>query len=610
MGDGANLFHAVIYAAGSMQGKNKSGLGTALLWMLGVGVGWVAILISGALFGWIGLAVPVVFIALVLILIFGLRANRAAVERAAAAEREARYQAWLAHFPASLHHAMSRLTTPWSAAQMWASLGLGREPRVIGSGENARYDPGAWPTLIAWPDPPPPQQPDLGAWNTDIGVRVRLRMIDGQEPGHFAARTRALAAALDIPGPPNRQPNVRIADGDGHQLVLDLRCFDPLAGMNVSPLLDADTAQRVKWAVGEAKTPAQESELLTWAVQGMRLTVGVNSLSCTDDIVVGISEYGEWVVINLAAGIHGVVQGATRSGKSITLNTLLACAALMRDVRVCIIDPNTALVAPWWRTAHKVCRSSKAADATRVLEEVIAELKARESVFWAARTDRITAFSPEQPLYLLVIDEVAAYSDDKEFQATLKECSAQLAKYGGRLYLAGQKIDEKALDTGTRANLSDAICHRVKTDADFRHLFPDATELIAAGLNAADRTMPQGVAITHVKSQKEPGRMRSVYLPTEACWAIADAVVAVRGEVRPLPGTRKPAVTAGDTPAITGPDAAEATGTERPRRSYPTLPPKVAQLNKGRTVIPFDRDARTDQPGPGPDQPNTGTGTQ
>jgi hypothetical protein len=105
--------------------------------------------------------------------------------------------------------------------------------------------------------------------------------------------------------------------------------------------------------------------------------------------------------------------------------------------------------------------------------------------------------------------------------------------------------------------------------------------------------------------------MRSVYLPTEACWRISDYIVAERGQVRALPGMRTTAVeAAGDIPAITGSDVAEETGTERQARRYPTLPPKVAQLNQGRTVIPFDRGTRTDQPDTDPGQPTTGTGTE
>lgn len=522
---------------------------------------WVALMTLWVTYGAAGLIALLCVVGGLVLVVAGSCAVVVARRRAAEADAEADYRAWLAEFPAPLQHAMRRLSTDFEAAKLWASVGLGREPRWVGTGDNAVFDPGAWPKLVPRPHPDAPRPPkarpwrpapalklaDRGAVTTRIGVRLRLRMLDGQDPDQYAKVRRALASALDIPGRPDRQPNIRIADGSGSIVVLDLKCVDPLAGMTVSPLLDDTTAARVEWVVKNAETPAQEAEWLTQVVQEMRLSVPVDSLSCTDDILIGISEYGEPIVINLAAGIHGAVQGASRSGKSITLNELLAYAALMRDVKVCIIDPNTALVAPWWRTAHKVCRSQNPADATALLEEVTAELKARESMFWAARTDRITSFSPEVPLYLVVIDEVAAHSDDKKFQAALKEASAQLAKYGGRLYLAGQKLGEKSLDTGTRANLYDRICHRVETDEDFRHLFPNATALTAAGLNAVDDAMPQGVAIVRMRTSKEPVRMRSVYLPTEACWVIADAIVAVRGEVRPEPTDTPLALTEGAT---------------------------------------------------------------
>lgn len=46
-----------------------------------------------------------------------------------------------------------------------------------------------------------------------------------------------------------------------------------------------------------------------------------------------------------------------------------------------------------------------------------------------------------------------------------------------------------------------------------------------------------GVAVVHVGAMKAPVRAKSVYLPTEACWSISDALVADGQAVRELPGT-------------------------------------------------------------------------
>lgn len=258
----------------------------------------------------------------------------------------------------------------------------------------------------------------------------------------------------------------------------------------------------------------------------------------TDDVLLGWDEDGTPVVLNLAYSAHALVAGLTRSGKSITVNTLLAYASLMRDVRLIVIDPNLGAVAPWWRTAYKVSDATHPDEPTEILRWVREEMQRRERLFWSGRTDRITEFSPKLPLLLVVIDEVANYTRHPDrkarerFEAELLAIASQGAKFGIRLWLLTQKPSADVLTTAVRTNLSARICHRVDTVEDFLHLFPDGREL---DITAADRTMPQGVSIASVGDMRTPVRLRSVYLPTEACWQINDLMCAEGLKVRDLP---------------------------------------------------------------------------
>lgn len=258
----------------------------------------------------------------------------------------------------------------------------------------------------------------------------------------------------------------------------------------------------------------------------------------TDDVLLGWDEDGTPIVLNLAHSAHALVAGLTRSGKSITVNTLLAYASLMRDVRLIVIDPNLGAVAPWWRTAYKVSDAIHPDEPTEILRWVREEMHRRERLFWSGRTDRITDFSPELPLLLVVIDEVANYTrypDRKareRFEAELLAIASQGAKFGIRLWLLTQKPSADVLTTAVRTNLSARICHRVDTVEDFLHLFPDGRDL---DFTAADRAMPPGVSIAAVGDMRTPVRLRSVYLPTEACWQINDLMCAEGLKVRDLP---------------------------------------------------------------------------
>ena len=288
--------------------------------------------------------------------------------------------------------------------------------------------------------------------------------------------------------------------------------YEPLADSHPSPLIDAN---------GE-------------------LVIQPGDITSADDIRLLVDQDGQPIDINLRTSAHGLLAGITRSGKSITANTLLAASSLMSDVRLVIIDPNLASAAPWYRTAHRVCTDSHPSRPTEILREVREEMEARQEQFWDGRTDRLTEFSEECPLWLVVIEEVATYSkhSDKKareaFTAELLAVASQAAKFGIRLWLIAQKPSADVLPTAVRTNLTARLCHRVDTIEDFQHLFQDARELT---VTAADREMPVGVAVVHIGAMKAPVRAKSVYLPTEACWLISDALVADGQAVRELPGT-------------------------------------------------------------------------
>jgi S-DNA-T family DNA segregation ATPase FtsK/SpoIIIE len=284
-----------------------------------------------------------------------------------------------------------------------------------------------------------------------------------------------------------------------------------------------------------------DSPLVTIAGQ---LLVRPGSLSCHDDFVLQYSEDGDLIMLNFANSAHGLVAGVTRSGKSITTNSLLAHASVMRDVRLVVIDPNLGAVAPWWRTAYRVSSAEHPAEPTEILREIRDEMADRAGLFWSKRTDKLTKFSEALPLYVVVIDEIANYAkhpDKKAREAFLMELTAvasQAAKYGIRLWLLAQKPDSAVVPTGIRTNLTSRISHRVDTTDDFVHTFSDGRDLAEEGLTAADRSMPTGVSITSIGSMTAPVRARSVYLPTEHCWAIADELCAAGLQLRELPATK------------------------------------------------------------------------
>jgi DNA segregation ATPase FtsK/SpoIIIE, S-DNA-T family len=358
---------------------------------------------------------------------------------------------------------------------------------------------------------------------------------------HASLRRRALRRPRDVPR--MVRPRLRRIRCTPYGCVITARV---MPGVGLSAWLSAEEALRAAWRFDRVKIVQRDAKYVTIhgfhaeplaatldsplverVGAGWRLRVKPGAIGPEDDILIGVSEDGERVHLNLAGGAHGLLAGVTRSGKSITVNTLLAAASLMRHVRLIVIDPNFAAAGPWQKTAYEVCTSTDPEDAADVLRELRVEMSARMNTFADLRTDRITRFDEETPLIVLVIDEASNYTKhaDKRkaeaFSAELLAIASQGAKFGIRLWLISQKPDSTVLSTAIRTNLSDRICHRVDTVEDFLHAFPDGRAL---DLTAADRSMPQGVSVAQLGTMRAPVRMRSVYLPTEACWVIADAI--------------------------------------------------------------------------------------
>ena len=496
--------------------------------------------------GWMGLAVPGATVALgaAAKVREHLGGRRRAADHATAAERT--FAGHLAQLPESLWLPLHRLADRWEACQLWTDqkLSLGRKPSVT---EPA----GVYPTLLPHPTGNPP---DPGFWRTEIGVRVRLLMPQGWTRADFESKAENIASALGI-------PRVRVVGAMAQQIQLDLIVRDTITEVLHSPLYMAlPTAEGGETHIFAPAAPT----------------------SCYQDVWLGLTEYGDDVTVNFAKGAHRAVQGATRTGKSITLNTMIAASMSMEDTVTVVIDPNASTVLPWWQSADYVCDSLDPADACEVLQIVLDAMYERKQLFAKMRTDRITEFSPELKLWNVFIDEISNYEGNKEFSAMMKKVAKQVAKYGGRLTLADQKLSAESMSTAVRMNLFDRISHRVSSREDFDHLCPDATEY-REEIRKAE--FPQGVSIISLMSHMEPVRARMAYLPGEVCCNLGDQMVAEHGAKRPPYGALE--LPAGHSDAITPKLIGNISAIDlevgevkqkRPAPTAPRVPPKPPKL--------------------------------
>lgn len=506
--------------------------------------------------GWAGVAGPAVTAASAAGLKLGNRWTETGRRHRAAAVAEVRRLRHLdgfAHHPA-LHDALRRLTDEWDAAELWLrpGIGLGRKPVGL--------DRGDWPRVL-WDAGPEGPRPDIEA--LAIGARVGLTIPEGCDPADFKAKADKIAAAL-------RVPEVRIARADSGRIWLDLRVHDPIREIAHSGLVIPETVADPA-APGGVRTVYRPAGPLD----------GPAAPSCHDDVVLFVSEFGELLTINFAKSVHTAIQGASRSGKSVTLQSMVTASMLMRrDTRTAIIDPNGGVVLPYWESADVVTDTPDGDEAAEILDEIRAELYKRKRLFARLRTDRIIEFDEDTPLWNVFVDEGSQYANSAKWLAAVERFTKQVAKFGGHMHFADQKLGAVSMPTSAMINTFDRFCHRVRTRHDIAHVFPDLEDY-AAELRSPE--FPQGVAVVSMMSHPAPVRARAVYLPAEACWDIGDALVAQFGPRRGPweesgDGTGTNNTSTGDTSTAAAP-AADDAAADRPRRAAraagPADPPKL-----------------------------------
>lgn len=229
------------------------------------------------------------------------------------------------------------------------------------------------------------------------------------------------------------------------------------------------------------------------------------------EIVVGRVESGRDLVISVAAASHLIVQGMSRSGKSVLVYDLLAPLAVDPSVAVVGIDPSGILLAPWKDhpfPAWRVLGTSSMEAAAKAVGEIVAEMDRRIMSLWDIGADKLESFDEALPLLMVVLEEfpgtlAQAKSEDAEqgrkpqervatkIQAGVRRLIQEGAKVGVRVLIIAQRADAEIVGGAERSNLGTRISMHVDNRDAVSMLHPSASpELIEAVLHA-----PPGVGL-------------------------------------------------------------------------------------------------------------------
>lgn len=196
----------------------------------------------------------------------------------------------------------------------------------------------------------------------------------------------------------------------------------------------------------------------------------------------GRDEAGQDIRLDLASSAHGLIAGATRSGKSVATYSLITHVLRMGGAaRLLVADPNDTTIAPYEDKVSWSTTSTHPDEVTAMLEWARAEMDRRKPILRTMEQDKIEPhhFDDDLPLIVIVIDEAANYlrHSDKNAAAALSgellAVVSQGAKYGIRVILITQRPDATILSTAIRAQLSWRISFRVEDLETAKMVFPD-----------------------------------------------------------------------------------------------------------------------------------------
>ena len=230
-------------------------------------------------------------------------------------------------------------------------------------------------------------------------------------------------------------------------------------------------------------------------------------------VALGKGTGGEDVVVDLAEMPHLLIAGATGSGKSVCINTIISCLLTEKtpaDLHMIMVDPKRVELTPYNGIPH--LRRPVVVESDQVpalLEETIAEMMRRYRRLEDAGARNIEAYNAKakkgMPLLVVAIDELAdlMMSSGKEVETSLCRI-AQLGRATGiHLIVATQRPSVDVVTGLIKANFPSRISFGVASQVDSR------TVLDVGG---AEKLLGKGDMLSMPAEATKPTRVQGAYI--------------------------------------------------------------------------------------------------
>lgn len=351
----------------------------------------------------------------------------------------------------------------------------------------------------------PPSDPPPAAWGE--AARSRMGLIE-ETLGHFSVQAQVVAAVrgpavtrYEIePGPGEKISRI---SGLSNDLARSLsagavRIEAPIPGKNVIGL-EVPNAERELVRLSDAMGPAFQKSR-------DRLP-----------LVLGKSIEGEIWVRDLAKMPHLLIAGATGSGKSVCVNTLITSLVFRygpEDLRFLMVDPKMVELTPYEGIPHLIRPViTNPGEAAAALLGAVSHMERRYRMLSAAGARNLEQYNssmrdqgePTLPYLVIVIDELAdlMITSPKEVEQAIMRLAQMARATGMHLVLATQRPSVDILTALIKVNVPARIAFAVASGHDSR------TILDSIG---AERLTGQGDMLFHQPGLAKPVRLQGPFV--------------------------------------------------------------------------------------------------
>lgn len=250
---------------------------------------------------------------------------------------------------------------------------------------------------------------------------------------------------------------------------VDLYRYDPSIGLKMSKIeaYVKDIEQVVEVSGIRILAPIPDSGLIGFEVPRKERRFPTTKPTADGfNVAIGVDTFGNAMRIDLRDMPHLLTSGATGSGKTVFLSSLIKQIKKIPNTRLVLLDPKMVELIEF--TGKNVSYESETTRIELALDTLVREMEVRYRRLQEAKVKNIRDYTGDMEYIFVVIDEFSDLVTGRE--TTIKQSVLLLAQKaracGIHLILATQRPSVKVIDGDIKANFPTRIAFRTATQID------------------------------------------------------------------------------------------------------------------------------------------------